>query len=146
MEPGLADTRLIPNDSKQLLDHTQPALRVLPGRDQPENIQKRIDGVWNQAKPFLKKRYRLKHLSSETSVPMHQLSLFFNKVKGQNFIDFLNHSRIEYCIDFLNRSEVKRVNLGELSEICGFNNRNTFTVYFKKVTGNTPSEFIRTLK
>jgi AraC-like DNA-binding protein len=27
--------------------------------------------------------------------------------------------------------------------MCGFNNRNTFTVAFKKFTGNTPSDYVK---
>src|SRR5262245_21574421 len=118
----------------------------LPFTEHPAGILEILDGFWNQAKPFLKKGYRLENLSNEINVPVQQLALFFNKVKGKNFSDFLNQARIQYCLDFLRRSAIKKVNLRELSSLCGFSNRNTFTVYFKRITGTTPSGYIRTLK
>jgi len=105
--------------------------------------QQVLDEFLLNEKPFLRHRYSLRDLSEETGIAMHQLSAFLNKRQGINFNDFINQYRVRYCLEFLNRSLIKKVNLSELSSMCGFNNRNTFTTSFKKVTGETPSEFIR---
>jgi YesN/AraC family two-component response regulator len=114
--------------------------------EQAEQIQKSMDDFWSQTRPYLKHRYSLHDLSNETGVPIHRLSAFFNKEKKMNFNDFVNSWRIRYCLEFLQRSEIKKINLAELSSLCGFNNRNSFSDAFKKFTGQNPSVYIKNLK
>lgn len=105
-----------------------------------------LDEYLLNEKSFLRRRYSIQDLAQETGIAMHQLSAFLNKERGMNFNDFINQYRIHYCLQFLQASVIKKMNLFELAGICGFSNRNTFTCSFKKVTGETPSAFIRKLK
>ena len=44
------------------------------------------------------------------------------------------------------KEEYKYKKLEAIAEESGFNNRNTFAIAFRKVTGVNPSEFLRNLK
>lgn len=112
----------------------------------PGRLGEIVDTFFEQQKPYLSHRYGLRDLSGTLSIPVHKLSAFFNRVKRIHFTDFVNQHRVGYCIEFLKKSEIKRMNLAQLAAICGFNNRNTFTASFKKITGQTPSYFMRNLQ
>jgi AraC-like DNA-binding protein len=97
-------------------------------------------------KPFLQHGYSLKMLSDETHVPLHHLSAFINQYYKMNFNDLINAYRILTCVEKLLRKEWKHKKLEAIANECGFNNRNTFTTAFKKVTELNPSEFLMNIK
>ncbi len=100
--------------------------------------------VGNQ--PFLKHGYSLKQLAEETRVPVHLLSAFINKHYKVNFNDFINEYRVNYCKIKILNDEWKYKKLEAIADESGFSNRNTFTAAFKRVTGQNPSEFLKTIK
>lgn len=97
-------------------------------------------------KPFLQQRYSLKDLSEETQIPLHQLSAYINKHCGKNFNDFINEYRVHYCKEKILNQECRNKKLEAVAEESGFNNRNTFAIAFKKVTGINPSQFLKKVK
>ena len=103
----------------------------------------RMNMYMQEYKPFLKPRYRLRDLSDEMHMPLHQLSAYLNKELGMHFSEYLNQFRIRYCEELIKNGSPGRIYLKELVSKCGFHNRNTFTTAFKKFTGKTPSEYVR---
>jgi AraC-like DNA-binding protein len=102
--------------------------------------------VLENKKPYLQQRYSLKDLAYDTQIPLHHLSAFINKHCGKNFNDFINEFRVLYCKEKIMKEEYKYKKLEAIAEESGFNNRNTFAIAFRKVTGVNPSEFLRALK
>jgi AraC-like DNA-binding protein len=96
--------------------------------------------------PFLKRGYNLKQLSEDISIPLHHLSAFINQYYHIHFNDFINEYRVQYCQVKIKNDEWRSKTLEAIAEESGFNNRNTFTAAFKKVTGSNPSDFLRTVK
>ena len=43
------------------------------------------------------------------------------------------------------KDEYSKYTLGALAELCGFSSRASFFRYFKKATGITPNEYIRSI-
>ena len=109
-----------------------------------------IDSVVRQflteKKPFLKHGYSLRHLSEDIQLPLHHLSAFINRYYRMNFNDFINEYRVYYCKIKIMNEEWKLKKLEAIAEESGFNNRNTFTSAFKKVTGLNPSEYLKGIK
>jgi len=102
--------------------------------------------VLEMKKPYLQQRYSLKDLAYDTQIPLHHLSAFINKHCGKNFNDFINEFRVIHCKEKIMKEEYKYKKLEAIAEESGFNNRNTFAIAFRKVTGVNPSEFLRNLK
>src|SRR5262249_23151953 len=92
---------------------------------------------------FLRARFSIYDLAKETGVPTHQLSAYFNRNLRMSFIDYINRLRVWYCQFLIQKGMVNSLNLKGLAYRCGFNNRNTLTIAFKKFTGLTPSEYGR---
>jgi YesN/AraC family two-component response regulator len=125
------------------LNNSLPDNEPGPDNAMADLIRIRLNSYMLQQKPFLKPHYKLKDLSDDLQMPLHQLSAFLNNRLGMHFTDYLNQFRIKYCEDLIKKEQPGRVNLKELVSRCGFHNRNTFTTAFKKFTGKTPSEYIR---
>lgn len=101
-----------------------------------------LDHLMTHKKPFLNSNYSLKKLAEDLHLAPHQASAFINQTTGKNFNDYLNYQRIQYCIGFIREGKADHLNMHGISQQCGFNNRNTFAIAFKKVTGQLPSEYI----
>lgn len=98
------------------------------------------------AQPFLQHGYSLRQLAHDTSTPPHHLSAFINQYYHSHFNDFINEYRVYYCQGKIKNNEWKTKTLEAIAEESGFNNRNTFTTAFKKVTGHNPSNYLKTVK
>jgi AraC-like DNA-binding protein len=104
-----------------------------------------LEKIMKEEKPFLNPDYTLRDLAQALGVPLHKLSAFFNQASGKNFSDFLNQWRIRYCLQLIDEKKLENLNLHGIATRCGFNNRNTFSIAFKKVTGKTPSAHLHSI-
>lgn len=105
-----------------------------------------LQKIMEESRPWLNSNYTLADLANDLQMSLHQASALINQATGKNFNDYLNQHRINYAIDLIKAGKAVNLNLKGISELCGFNNRNTFTNAFKKVTGMSPSEFLYTLR
>jgi AraC-like DNA-binding protein len=94
--------------------------------------------------PFLRTNYSLEDLVEEVKIPRYILSAFINKEYGMGFREFLNRYRVNYMIDNLNKKEWENFTLDAIATECGFKSRITFFKNFKQITGETPSQYIKT--
>lgn len=70
------------------------------------------------------------------------LSYFFKKQTGENFVDYLNKTRIEKATTLL---ESTSLSLFEISEKVGYSNYSCLIRIFKKFYGTTPGNYRETL-
>jgi AraC-like DNA-binding protein len=119
---------------------------VVLTRERMCQIEERVTRHLEEKKPYLQRSYSLKMLSDETHIAVHHLSAFVNQYYKINFNDFINEYRVMTCVDKLLSMEWKYKKLEAIAEESGFNNRNTFTVAFRKVTGVNPSQFLKNVK
>jgi len=92
---------------------------------------------------YLKNGCTSADLAAEMNMQPYILSAVINQVFKTNFNDFLNGYRVDHAKTLIQNGEARLLTLEALSEQCGFNNRNSFTMAFKKHTGQTPSDFIK---
>ena len=120
------------------------AVKEDKSQTQPADIIKyRLEELMKQKKPFLKPGYNIKDLANDMQMPSYQVSYFLNRALKVNFNDYLNYFRIKYWEELITTNTDNKVSLQSLALKCGFQNRNTFTTAFKKVTGKTPSEYAK---
>jgi len=94
---------------------------------------------------FLNLDCKLSLISTELDIPAHHLTYFFNEIKKVSFSDWRNGLRIEYAKEKILQGATKTLTLQALSLKCGFASQSTFIRAFKKVTGNPPNYFIKSL-
>ena len=108
-------------------------------------FKKQVELYFLDKKPFLHPEYSLDDMVSETKIPRYLLSAFINREYGMGFREFLNRYRVSYFKENLKNPEWTNLTLEAIGEECGFSSRSTFISNFKKITGQTPSEYINTV-
>ena len=120
------------------------------GRFLTDEKMMRFDSVVNQFlvenKPFLRQKYSLRELASDVDIPMNYLSAFINRYHKMNYNDFINGYRVTHSKNIIIRGEWKQKTLEAIGFESGFNNRNTFTMAFKKEAGISPVEYLQSIK
>ena len=92
-------------------------------------------------KPYLDPKFSLSDLSEKLSISTKHLSQVINQSFDQSFFDFINAYRIQEVQQILKESGNDKVTVLEAMYQAGFNSKSSFNTAFKKVTGQTPSEF-----
>lgn len=106
-------------------------------------LEQKITEVLEFNKAYMQKGYSLADLARDTKIPAYQLTHYINHVQDSTFHDMINKHRIEEICRIIQSGQFQHLTLEALSEKCGFNNRNSFSVAFKKFRGMKPSEFLK---
>ncbi|MBN2777752.1 MAG: helix-turn-helix transcriptional regulator [Bacteroidales bacterium] len=110
-----------------------------------KEVANKLDACMLEKKPYLRPRLSLSELSEISQIPETQISSAINIIKEQNFYDYINSLRVE---EFIKRAKTKDkfdFTLTAIAFECGFNSKSTFFDIFKKQTGKTPAQFIKSL-
>lgn len=102
-----------------------------------------LENLMITKKPFNDPDLSLSTLASELNLTPNQLSQVINQAFKKNFYEFVNSYRIEEVIQKLANGEGKTVTLLGIALDAGFNSKATFNRFFKKHTGKTPSEYLK---
>lgn len=97
-------------------------------------------------KPYLNPDLNLSILAESLDMKPKQLSSQINQNCDQNFYDLVNSYRVEAFKNRLQSAERDKLSLLGHAYECGFYSKSTFNHVFKKITQQTPSEYLRTLK
>lgn len=106
-------------------------------------LKEQVKEHMQSKKPFLNNELTLRGLAQELAIPPYQLSQLLNEHFKKNFFDFINTYRVEEVIVFMAQEQGRKVSLLEAAFACGFNNKTSFIRYFKKLTGQTPSQYFK---
>ncbi len=97
-------------------------------------------------KLYLDPTLTLSSLSVHLGVSSHDLSYVLNKGLEKNFYLFINEMRAQEAERLLLSKEAKQWDMLGIAIRSGFNSKTTFYSTFKKTTGLTPKEFIKSHK
>jgi AraC-like DNA-binding protein len=92
-------------------------------------------------KPYLNPDYSLRQLAEELQLSEHHCSSMLNQFLETNFREYINHYRVQYFIHVY-AVNASKFTLESVALSSGFKSKNTFYTAFKKVTGQTPTEFL----
>lgn len=105
----------------------------------------RLDNYMKETQVYRRPGLSLKELASSVGFNERYLSQVINDVKGQNFYDFVNSYRVEHAKCLLIQNKDNRRTMFDIFWESGFNSKTTFNTSFKKITGQTPTEYQRSL-
>ena len=80
-------------------------------------------------------------LAEKLGMNRGELSEVINVGAEKNFNDFVNHYRVEEVKRKLQQGEGEKYSLLAIALDCGFNSKATFNRVFKKLTGQSPSDY-----
>jgi AraC-like DNA-binding protein len=98
-----------------------------------------LNSVMNENQFHKNTNIKLNDIAKELHISSHQLSQLLNDNLGKSFAFFINEYRIEESKQLL--KEKNQFTLEAIGFEAGFSSKSTFYATFKKVTGQTPSEY-----
>jgi len=107
-----------------------------------ERLQKTMD----EEKPFLDPLLSINKLALISKIPQYKISKILNSELNQNFYDYVNGYRITEIKERLENGEAEEFSILGVAMDSGFNSKASFNRVFKKVTGMTPSSYLKSIK
>jgi AraC-like DNA-binding protein len=107
-------------------------------REKPKNYIKK-------EKPYLNPELTMYQLAQEVEISRHHLTQAINEKLNKNFYTFVNEYRLEEFKERLINPEYKNLKMLAVAFDSGFNSKSTFNDFFKKTTGQTPSQYKKSL-
>ena len=109
------------------------------------NINERLIQFMREKRPFLDNQLCLRNLAESLDVNTNYLSQVINEKHGKNFFEFINEYRVNALKKKLRNPDNRQFTILALAFDCGFNSKTTFNTAFKRITGLTPSQYLKTL-
>jgi len=101
--------------------------------------------LMDERKPYLQGELSAGELAQLLGISTNHLSQVLTQEQHQNFFDFVNGYRVRAVIEKMKDPASKNMTLLALALDSGFNSKTSFNTIFKKVTGQTPSQYNKAL-
>jgi AraC-like DNA-binding protein len=111
--------------------------------EQQQVLLLKLKDLMSTGKPFLKSDFCLPDLADQLKATVHTLSPVINDGLNKSFFEMTAEYRIEEAKRLL--KEKSNIKVEEIAEEVGYNSKSSFNAAFKKLTGQTPSEWRSTL-
>jgi len=111
-----------------------------------KELLQKLSRYMEEEKPYTNQDLKIADLAKGIDASSHSLSYFFNQYLNQSYYDYINEYRIAEFKTLVNSAEYSKYTLSALAELCGFSSRASFFRSFKKITGITPNEYIRSIE
>ena len=85
-------------------------------------------------------------LADRLDIHPNYLSQYLNEEMGITFYDYINHLRVDEFKRIAVNPENAAYSLLSLAHDCGFSSKSSFNRNFKKITGQTPTQYLKSIK
>ena len=94
---------------------------------------------------YLDPMLSISKLAELTEIPQYKITLLLNKELDKSFYEFVNDYRVEKAKQLLASDKAQQYSILGIADESGFNSKASFNRVFKKTTGSTPSQYIKSL-
>lgn len=124
------------------------AARTEEKQDQPASpsekiatlVAKIMRGI-KEDKLYLQPNINVEQFSEKVGLPYRDVSFAINRAFGTNFFEFINSYRVEEAKRYLSDKDHLDMSVMEILLESGFNSKSSFQRFFKRLTGESPTEF-----
>lgn len=106
-------------------------------------IKEALLKYFEEEQPYLNSELKLEDVSNAIHHSKTRVSQVLNQYLQSNFADFTNTYRIQVFKEKAEEGLIQQYTLSALSKECGFSSRSSFFHSFKKITGQTPLEYLK---
>lgn len=125
-------------------DTADPAPETAEDSSRMDELFDRLEKFMQEREPYLDENLSLADLATAMLTNKTYLSKTINIKSGLHFCPYVNRYRVNYSLKIIHRDS--RVKVAELALLSGFHSIASFNVAFRLFIGDTPSEYMRTLK
>ncbi|MGZ3845723.1 MAG: helix-turn-helix domain-containing protein, partial [Flavisolibacter sp.] len=108
-----------------------------------QRIHSQLTQIMKNEKLFREEELSMAQLAQQLDIHPNYLSQVINTYENKSFYDYINTLRIEEFKSLALLPENSRYTLLSLAFKCGFNSKTSFNRNFKKITGQSPSAFLK---
>lgn len=108
-------------------------------------LKKALLTAMDQNRPWQDSELTLADLARRLSTTPHKLSEVLNSQLEQSFYDFVNGYRVRYVQRRIEDEDARNLTILSIALEAGFASKSTFNDVFKKHTGQTPSDYRRSV-
>ena len=112
---------------------------------QAEELMARLQRCMKDDKPYLDHRLTMNTLASKLDIHPNYLSQVINEQLEVNFYDFINKARLEEFLQLAQKPKSKNLTILALALDSGFSSKSSFNKFFKRTTGKTPSQYLKSI-
>jgi AraC-like DNA-binding protein len=133
---------------REVLETPQQATQGKPrlGKEEVLQLKAALDHLLSEKKVYAEEGIDLPQLARYMNIPVNDLSFVINEGYQMNFFSLINSHRIEEAKVLLLSPAYRHLSVLGIAYEVGFSSKTTFNTAFKKHTGQTPSEFIKSSK
>ncbi|SHF22491.1 Helix-turn-helix domain-containing protein [Fodinibius roseus] len=102
--------------------------------------------IMETQRPYLEPKLSLSTLADYLDISPNHLSQVINQYEEKNFYDYVNEYRIEEFKRRALKPENSNYSILAIAYDSGFNSKSSFNQVFKKMVGQTPSQYLNTRK
>lgn len=124
----------------------KPARQKRVGDAAFDHLKTRLEELMQTQKPYLDPALSLPLLAGKLGVSVHELSYLINEAYDENFFAFVNRYRVEEAKRLLLSETLEKLNILGVAYEAGFNSKTTFNTTFKKLTGESPTDFVKSVR
>jgi len=151
---GVKQKNIIDSDKKQL-ENPEPTNNFsleIPkekyaksglSEEQAEKQYQKLMALMTKESYYKNSDLSLSQLAEKLNIHSNYLSQIINENGGISFYDFVNQFRVAEFKRLVALPENRQFTLITLAYECGFNSKSSFNRYFKKITGQTPSQYAK---
>lgn len=139
---------IVPNSDESSATESKeaPQKSALLNESETEYYVDKLEALMQSSKPYLNSTLSLQELAELSAMSRNILSFVINEKLGKNFYDYINGYRVEAFKARVKEPETQNFTLLSIALECGFNSKATFNRIFKKSTGQTPNQFVKSLQ
>ena len=128
-------------------DETPPKYQNQLDQQSKERLYESIKRVMDDMAIICKPDFSLQHLATLVGSNYKYVSQVVNEYYGKSFKQVLNEQRVrEACRQLNDTEQFGHLTIEAIAANLGFNSRSNFTVTFKRITGISPSVFLKMAK
>jgi AraC-like DNA-binding protein len=107
----------------------------------PEGLKEKLEQLFTEERPFLQHDLKITDVASRLGTNRTYISQLIHESYNTNFSGFVNEYRVREAVRLLGQEACRNYTMKGIAETAGFNNYNSFTHAFIKVTGLSPGKF-----
>ena len=128
-------------------EENAPKYQGLLDQESKDRLFNQIKRVMDDMSIICKPDFSLQQLADQVGSNYKYVSQVLNECYGKSFKQVLNEQRVREACRILNDTQQSsHLTIEAIAANLGFNSRSNFTVTFKRITGISPSDFLKMAK
>lgn len=113
--------------------------------DMLAHIMEKVDQLMKDEKLFVKDNLKLMDLAKRLELTPHAVSQAINVIENKKYTEYLSELRVDEAIRLMKEPDNSKTKLFAIAIDSGFNNKTSFLNAFKRQTGQSPSDYRKSI-